>query len=389
MPRWLSLALFLVPVISLLAVAHVYLYRRLVRDVTARKRPRRAGLVLFAGGFVGSVGARMLGAMLSSEVARAVGIVLLLWMGLVLYLLMFTLMLDIGGRIIARVRKAPEPPSPERRAFLATGLAAGASVAGATVSTYGAWRAFHPPDVRDIQVRLPRLPKALEGFTLVQLTDIHIGGVVQRRFVDELVARTNALKPDLIAVTGDLVDGTVEELGRFAGGFGALKARHGAFFITGNHDYYSGADAWVAFVQGLGITVLRNRSVSIGDAGASFDLLGVDDWSAQRLGEPGYDLDAAMRGLRPDRASVLLAHQPSNFQEVARRDIGLQVSGHTHGGQMFPGNVLGHLIWGEQNAGLSQMGNSHLYVSRGCGFVGPPMRVGAPPEIARIILLPG
>ncbi|MCY1030970.1 metallophosphoesterase [Corallococcus sp. BB11-1] len=389
MPRWLSLALFLVPVISLLAVAHVYLYRRLVRDVTARRGLRRAGIALFAGGFVGSVGARMLGAMFSSEVARTVGIVLLLWMGLVLYLLMFTLLLDVGGRLLARVRKAPEPASPRRRAFLTTGVAAGAAVAGATVSTYGAWRAFHPPDVRDIPVRLPRLPKALEGFTLVQLTDIHIGGVLQRRFVDELVARTNALKPDLIAVTGDLVDGTVTELGRYVGGFGALKARHGAYFITGNHDYYSGADAWVAFMQGLGINVLRNRSVSIGDAGASFDLLGVDDWSARRLGEPGYDLDAAMRGLRPERASVLLAHQPSNFEEVARRGVGLQVSGHTHGGQMFPGNVLGHLIWGEQNAGLSRLGDSQLYVSRGCGFVGPPMRVGAPPEIARIILLPG
>ena len=389
MPRWLSLALFIVPVTSLLAVAHVYLYRRLVRDLTARKAPRRAGIALFAGGFVGSVGARTVGAMLSSEAARATGIVLLLWMGLVLYLLMFTLMLDVGQRVLSRVRKEPAPPSPERRAFLAKGLAAGATVASATVSTYGSWRAFHPPDVRDIPVRLPRLPKALEGFTLVQLTDVHIGGVLQRRFVDELVARTNALKPDLIAVTGDLVDGTVPALGRYVEGFGALKARHGAYFITGNHDYYSGAGAWVSFLQGLGLTVLRNRSVSIGDAGASFDLAGVDDWSAHKLGEPGYDLDAALRGLRPDRASVLLAHQPSNFEEVARRDVGLQVSGHTHGGQMFPGNVLGRLIWGEQNAGLSQLGNSQLYVSRGCGFVGPPMRVGAPPEIARIILLPG
>ncbi|NBD07983.1 metallophosphoesterase [Corallococcus silvisoli] len=389
MPRWLSMALFLVPVTTLLLVANVYLYRRLVRDVSTSVAVRRAGFVLFAGGFIGSLGARLLGARLDTEAARATGLLLLIWMGLVLYLLLFTLVLDVGRRVVTRVRKAPEPPSPARRAFLARGVAAGATVAGAAVSTYGTWRAFHPPEVLDIPVRLPRLPKALEGFTLVQLSDIHIGGVLQRRFVDEMVARVNALKPDLIAVTGDLVDGSVPELGRYVAGFGALKARHGAYFITGNHDYYSGVDAWVAFVQGLGITVLRNRAVSIGDAGASFDLLGVDDWSAWKLGEPGYDLDAAMRGLRPDRASVLLAHQPSNFDEVARRDVGLQISGHTHGGQMFPGNLLGDLVWGEQNAGLSRMGNSHIYVSRGCGFVGPPMRVAAPPEIARIILLPG
>ncbi|MBN8469225.1 metallophosphoesterase [Corallococcus exiguus] len=388
MPQWLRMALFLVPVTALLALAHVYLYRRLVRDVTASKALRRAGLVLFAGGLVGSLGARMVGARLSSEAAWWTGILLLVWMGLVLYLLMFTLGLDVVRGVIARARKLPEP-SPERRAFLARGLAAGATVAGAAVSTYGTWRAYHPPDVRDIPVRLPGLPKALEGFTLVQLTDIHIGGVLQRRFVDDLVARANALKPDLIAVTGDLVDGTVPELGRYVGGFGALKARHGAYFVTGNHDYYSGVEAWTEFVRGLGITVLRNRAVSIGDAGASFDLIGVDDWSASRFGEAGYDLDAALKGLRPDRASVLLAHQPSNFEVVAQRGVGLQISGHTHGGQMFPGNVLGHLIWGEQNAGLSQQGGSHLYVSRGCGFVGPPMRVAAPPEIARIILLPG
>ncbi|AFE10680.1 serine/threonine protein phosphatase [Corallococcus coralloides DSM 2259] len=389
MPQWLRMALFLVPVTTLLALAHVYLYRRLVRDVTASKALRRAGLVLFAGGLVGSLGARMVGAMFSSEVAWWTSIALLVWMGLVLYLLMFTLGLDVARGVFAKARKLPEPPSPERRAFLARGLATGATVAGAAVSTYGTWRAFHPPDVRDIPVRLPGLPKALEGFTLVQLTDIHIGGVLQRRFVDELVARTNALKPDLIAVTGDLVDGTVPELGRYVGGFGALKARHGAYFVTGNHDYYSGVEAWTEFVRGLGITVLRNRAVSIGDAGASFDLIGVDDWSASRFGQAGYDLDAALKGFRPDRASVLLAHQPSNFEVVAQRGVGLQVSGHTHGGQMFPGNVLGQLIWGEQNAGLSQQGGSQLYVSRGCGFVGPPMRVAAPPEIARIILLPG
>lgn len=264
----------------------------------------------------------------------------------------------------------------------------GAGLAGVAVSAYGSWRAYHPPDVRDIPVRLPNLPRALEGLTLVQLTDIHIGGVIQRRFIDDLVARTNALKPDVIAITGDLVDGSVDALGGFAGGLGRLSARYGTWFVTGNHDYYSGANAWVAFLEGLGIHVLRNRSVSIGDGAASFQLAGVDDWSAHRMGERGYDLDAALRDVRPDRASVLLAHQPSNFDEVARRGVGLQVSGHTHGGQMFPGNLMGDLIWGERNAGLSRTGDSLIYVSRGCGFVGPPMRVGAPPEIARLVLLP-
>jgi predicted MPP superfamily phosphohydrolase len=395
MPRWLSFLLFFIPVLVLLAAGHVYLYRRLVRDVTRHRGLRVAAQGLFAGGFAGALGARAYGAILPSEASRLLGIAFLAWLGLVLYLLTFTLAADLlrgvsRWRDSRRARaRAEAPASPERREFLGRGLAVGAGLASASVSAYGGWRAFHPPDVRDVPVRLPHLPRALEGFTLVQLTDIHIGGVLQRRFVDELVARTNALKPDLIAITGDLVDGSVEGLGPFVAGFGNLRARHGTFFVTGNHDYYSDADAWVAFLRRLGIQVLRNRSVSIGDSGASFDLAGVDDWSAHRLGEPGYDLDAALRDVRPDRASVLLAHQPSNFDEVARRGVGLQVSGHTHGGQMFPGNVMGDLIWGDRNAGLSQTDRSLLYVSRGCGFVGPPMRVGAPPEIARLVLLPG
>lgn len=395
MPRWLGFLLFFIPVLLLLAAGHVYLYRRLVRDVTERQGLRLAARSVFAVGFAGAIGARALGAILPSEMSRVVGIVFLVWTGLVLYLLTFTLAADLLRKLAQwRARRqavtAPAtPPSPERRQFLGRGLAVGAGLAGTAVSSYGGWRAFHPPDVRDIPVRLPRLPKALEGFTLVHLTDIHIGGVLQRRFVDELVSRTNALKPDLIAITGDLVDGSVANLGPFVSGFGNLRARHGTYFVTGNHDYYSDADSWVAFLERLGIHALRNRSVSIGDGGASFDLAGVDDWSASRMGERGYDLDAALRDVRADRASVLLAHQPSNFDEVARRGVGLQVSGHTHGGQMFPGTLVGDLIWGDRNAGLSQTDRSLIYVSRGCGFVGPPMRVGAPPEIARLVLLPG
>ncbi|WP_338866588.1 metallophosphoesterase [Myxococcus stipitatus] len=399
MPRWLSFLLWFVPILTLLGVAHVYLYRRLIRDMTAHRGLRRGAQVLLVSGFVAAAGFRSVGVWFpSSESVRILGIGLLTWMGLLMYLFFCTLAVELVQRVVSWRKRdvtppsealPSQPPSPERRAVLTGGLAVGAGVAGIGMSGFGAWRAFHPPDVNDIPVRLPRLPRALDGFSLVQLTDIHVGDVLQRHFIDELVARTNALKPDLIAITGDLVDGSVSRLGPYVTGLGALRARHGVFFVTGNHDYYSGATSWVAFLERLGITVLRNRAVSIGDAGASFSLAGVDDWSAFRMGEPGYDLDSALREVSPDRASVLLAHQPSNFDEVARRGVGLQISGHTHGGQMFPGNLVGDLVWGSRNAGLSRAGDSQLYVSRGCGFVGPPMRVGAPPEIARLVLMPG
>jgi predicted MPP superfamily phosphohydrolase len=135
-----------------------------------------------------------------------------------------------------------------------------------------------------------------------------------------------------------------------------------------------------------GFQVLRNRAVQVGDAGGTFDLVGVDDWSGgRRRGKKGYDLDLALQGHTPDRAAVLLAHQPANFEVAARRGIDLQISGHTHGGQLFPMTMLLGLEW-KYTAGLYKQDSSHLYVSRGCGFWGPPMRIGSPPEIVKLVL---
>ena len=233
-------------------------------------------------------------------------------------------------------------------------------------------------------VRLPGLPRALDGFSIVQLTDIHVGNMVERRFLDELVRRANALRPDLVAVTGDLVDGDVSTLGSSVAALESLSSRHGTFFVTGNHDHYSGAAAWTAFLERLGVQVLRNRHVRIGEGSASLDLIGVDDWGA-RLTGGGYDLEAALAGRDPERASVLLAHQPANFRVAAGRGIGLQLSGHTHGGQIFPFTLAVSLAW-EFSAGLYRAGDAHIYVSRGCGFWGPPMRIDSPPELVKIVL---
>jgi hypothetical protein len=190
------------------------------------------------------------------------------------------------------------------------------------------------------------------------------------------------------------VDGTVEQHGGSVAALGALRAPHGAFFVTGNHDYYSGAEPWIEAVKSFGLESLRNRHVRIGDAGASFDLVGVDDWSSRDGGdrwtgraESRYDLNLAVQGRDPDRPSVLLSHQPANLENVSAKRIGLQLSGHTHGGQLFPGTGIARLIWGERTAGLSRQGFTWLYVSRGCGFVGPPMRVGSPPELVKVVLV--
>jgi hypothetical protein len=227
----------------------------------------------------------------------------------------------------------------------------------------------------------------MNGFTLVQLTDIHVGPTIGRAFIETIVARTNALNPDLIAITGDLVDGTVEELRDSVAPLAQLRARHGVYFVTGNHEYFSGAAPWIAELTRLGIRCLRNERVSIGAGADSFELAGVDDRSGARSGEPGHgeDLDKALAALDPEREVVLLAHQPKSVFGAARFGVGLQISGHTHGGQIWPWNYLVRLQQ-PYIVGFAREGRTQLYVSPGTGYWGPPMRLGTHGEITKITL---
>ncbi|WNG33511.1 metallophosphoesterase [Archangium violaceum] len=384
-------------ILSLLVVSgHVYLYRRLFRDTARHSAWRRVGVVVMALLAATLLGSRMLTYLWPSEATALVEQVSWFWMGAATYLLLAVLSLGgvrtLSGWLKRRraVEAAPAPVSEERREFLARATAGAALVATGGIASYGVWRAYHPPVVNEVAVKLPGLPKALDGFTIIQLSDIHVGPLIQRRFMDALVAQTNALKGDLVCITGDLVDGSVEELGFAAGALRELRSRYGTYFVTGNHEYYSGDEEWSDALTRMGMTVLRNRHVRIGEPGASFDLVGVDDWGAQRSGYPrerSYDLAAATAGRDSSRASVLLAHQPAGWREQAlKAGMGLQLSGHTHGGQFFPFNLAVAAIW-EHDAGLFREGDSSIYVSRGTGFWGPPLRVAAPPEIVKVTLL--
>ncbi|NVJ04211.1 metallophosphoesterase [Myxococcus sp. AM001] len=380
-------------------LGHLYLYRRLVRPLLPGRLPRLLALAVLVA-MTGVMGNRRTVLDLLPE--RAEGLFTMAvytWMGVALCLVIALLLTDVGQGLAALTRRlrphappAPGTPAPsatvdeERRRFLGQAVAGSAFIAGGGLATYGSWRAFSPPLVTELAVRVPKLPKALDGLTIVQLTDIHVGHFIQRRYMDALVQQANALKPDLFAITGDLVDGDVASLGGHVAALAALKSRYGSYFVTGNHDYYSGDEAWAAFLESLGIEVLRNRHVRVGDKGASFDLVGVDDWSGgRRRNKKGYDLDQALAGRNPDRAAVLLAHQPANFKVAAERGVDLQISGHTHGGQLMPMTLLIGLAW-EHSTGLYAHGDSNIYVSRGCGFWGPPMRVGSPPELVKLVL---
>lgn len=245
-----------------------------------------------------------------------------------------------------------------------------------------------PARIKRVTVPLPGLPAGLTDFRIVQVTDIHVGPTIKQRYLQAIVDRVNALQPDVVAITGDLVDGSVAELRAHVAPLAQLQARHGVFFVTGNHEYYSGVHGWVHELQRLGIRVLHNEHVVLEHGGARLVLAGVTDFTGHYF-DPAHRSDpaAAVAGAPAGAPRVLLAHQPRSATEAARAGFDLQLSGHTHGGQFLPWSFFVPL---QQpfTAGLHQLGRLTIYVSRGTGYWGPPKRLGAPSEIAELILAP-
>ncbi|RKT06465.1 hypothetical protein BX286_4507 [Streptomyces sp. 3211.6] len=276
-----------------------------------------------------------------------------------------------------------EPSAPAgvtRRVFVARTVGGAAvAAAGLTVGngTYGVLRG---PRVKRVQVPLARLPRAAHGFRIAVVSDVHLGPVLGRAHTQRVVDTVNRTQPDLIAVVGDLVDGNVHDLGPAAEPLRALRSRHGSFFVTGNHEYFSGARQWVDHVRELGLVPLENARREL----PHFDLAGVNDVQGEKEGE-GPDFQAALGDRDRSRTSVLLAHQPVVIDDAVRHGVDLQLSGHTHGGQLWPGNYLAELA-NPTVAGLERYGDTQLYVSRGAGAWGPPVRVGAPSDITVVEL---
>ena len=257
-------------------------------------------------------------------------------------------------------------------------------------TTIGFFNARRRAKVVAVDVPIDGLPAALDGLTIVQISDIHVGPTIKARYVDAIVDAVNQLEPDVIAVTGDVVDGSVARLASHTRPLGRLSARYGAYLVTGNHEYYSGAAQWIAEFERLGLRVLLNEHVVLEHDGTRFIVAGVTDYSAAHFYEAHRSDPAAALAHAPRdvHVRILLAHQPRTALAAADAGYTLQLSGHTHGGQFFPWNFFVRL---QQpfTAGLSKLGALWVYTSRGTGYWGPPKRLGAPSEITRLRLVRG
>jgi uncharacterized protein len=379
-------------------VLHGYIWFRMVRSTTGRGRVRRrlTWLVVALGLLI--VVALPLGARLPLDAAAPLEWVAYSWLGIAFYLFLILLVLE-PVRVVARLalrRRAPAPsaepsstpePALPRRVFLARGFAVTAGVAALGVAGTGAAIAAAPPAVRRVPITLPRLDPALDGLRIVTFSDAHLAATWRRGRLERLVDLVNEQRPDVVAIVGDLVDAPVSELREDVAPLADLVSGQGVFFVTGNHEYFTDTEPWMRHLPTLGVDVLRNERVALRRNGAVLDLAGIDDRTAAGSGVPGHgaDLDAALDGRDDAVPVVLLAHQPVMVEQASAVGVDLQLSGHTHGGQLWP---FDYAIRLDQPAveGLSRVGDTQLYVTAGAGYWGPPMRVGARPEVAVIEL---
>jgi predicted MPP superfamily phosphohydrolase len=269
-----------------------------------------------------------------------------------------------------------------------TPSAVGVLIATVLMTLIGLIIARRQPRIVEIDIPVANLPAALEGFSIAQISDVHVGPTIKRPFVEGIVRRVNALGADMIAVTGDLVDGSVTHLSAHTAPLAGLAARHGAFFVTGNHEYYSGERAWTHELRRLGLRVLKNEHVVLQHDGSSLVIAGVTDYTAHHF-DPAQKSDplAALHGAPAAGARILLAHQPSSAEAAADAGFDVQLSGHTHGGQFWPWNLF-VCLYQPFTGGLHRLRNLWVYVSRGTGYWGPPNRFGVPSEITHIRLVP-
>jgi len=369
--------------LAILALVHAYIGWRVLPDLPVVAGLQWTGWAVLALSFTSIPIGLMMRSLEPRVWLERFAVLGLFMMGLFSSLFVFTLLRDLALGVTLPFLSA------QRTHALSSGSAVFVVVAAAFASVVGLISARRVARVVNVDVPILNLPLALHGFTIAQISDIHVGPTIKRAYVSGIVDTVNGLQPDLIAVTGDIVDGSVHDLSPHTEPLKRLAAKHGAFFVTGNHEYYSGERAWTAEFKRLGLRVLMNEHVVVTHDGARFVVAGVADYSAHHF-DPAQRSDpkVALQDAPTDATPrILLAHQPRSAAAAADAGFDLQLSGHTHGGQFWPWNYFVRL---QQpfTAGLHRLNNLWVYISRGTGYWGPPNRFGAPSEISRLRLVP-
>ncbi|MDJ0764774.1 MAG: metallophosphoesterase [Myxococcota bacterium] len=390
MPDSVEIIFFLLIVISLFSGIHYYFIRRFVIDTALDPLGKKIAVTIIILLGLGGILTFPFSRILPLNIARPAVFVPYVWMGMILWLVMALFAIDgvrAMGYVVKRL-KGQRRIAIARRVFLARILALGVTLTAASLGAAAVWRASAAPEVVPVRVTLKKLPPELSGFTIAQITDLHIGPILDNRWLKDVVDRVNRLQPDMIAITGDLVDGSVDRLKDQVAPLRDLSAPSGTYFVTGNHEYYSGASDWVAAIKKMGISVLQNERVSIGRGEKSFDLAGIDDASARRTTSTAREnLARALKGRDRRQELILLAHNPRVMYDAGGKGIGLVLCGHTHAGQIWPFVYfvgIGHPYTRGLHAHDPQ---TQVYVNQGTGFWGPPMRLGTHSEITHITLM--
>lgn len=378
---------FLLIAFTVLALLHLYVWQRLVRDTGNRRWRRVAGFALL-GAAVLLLVELLAGSRLPRPYESWLAAPAWVWLGLLFYLVLALAALELPvlvARLALRRReRTDDPPDPGRRLVLRRAAAITAGVAATGAAGYGVTRAYREPSVTRLDVPLPRLDRRADGLRVAVIADIHVGPLYGAGQAERVVRVVNRLDADIVTVVGDMVSSEVGKVRQSAAPLRDLRSRYGAYFVTGNHEYYTGHEEWIEAAGDLGLRVLRNERVEITHHGGAIDLAGVNDHSGTGYDDPP-DYEAALGDRDPTRPVLLLAHQPVQVRDAAAYGVDLQLSGHTHGGQLFPFHYLVRL---EQPvvSGLAEVDGTIVYVTRGAGFWGPPMRVGADPEVTLLTL---
>ena len=403
------MSVFLAVVVTIWTGLHLYVGQRLITAAKLSEPYTKLGWALLLAhlifGMVMTALSRSSVALPAHDLLNMVHYTLMgafaLLFGLVVMRDLAELVLTIIQRVSARVAapsasSSTAPPSPRhdspllnRRSFITGASSAGLLVTTAAGASFGFREARRVPGVEHVKLKVPGLHPDLEGFRIVQISDLHIGPTLKRDFLHMVVDRVNELTPDVVALTGDMVDGHVQALRPELADLQRVMATHGTFYVLGNHEYYWDGGAWAIEGERMGMRTLLNAHQVVKHRGAKVLVAGVTDYSQGRRGGAAASPTEAIRGAPPTDFRLLLAHQPRGTDEAAAVGFDLQLSGHTHGGQFFPWSFfvgLAHKFSRGLHKITAESRNMWLYVSRGTGYWGPPLRLGAPSEITLIEL---